>query len=580
MGTRMGLVALAWGRDASAFDLRDARRSADGATIALELAPRWSRDRQVFRLDAGAMFERTSWAYVHDLRVGSSELTVDAATRRIVREVDRDARGRVICEVDLGEWVDAGEGRSVPGRVRLRFPGQSFSVDDRFDWHPEGLWILRSGESRFDGREPERESVEGLAIDAPTPELDESLDRAARGVAALDAPAPAPPEPRHLVAGTFAVGKRIPLAGGLLEALAFTFPDVRDDDRPMIHWDHPDLRAVLTRPPGGEAPGSVLLVLYDEGGGPSGRRPRPSRPTGPRWSWTWGGPGARGRPVLVADGLRGGRPAADRPRGGPAGPGRRIVPGKTGDGSGRAGGRGGRPSRGVGQGRDADPRPPAGRRRPGVPGCRGGTRRPGPLEGHPGEGHARAARREGHTIAAASLDHEFRVEGEIHDAPGLAVPLRGPATGAGDLRVVVGLRTMVVGAPMGSTWGRFLDGSSPYPVELLLAGDEPAAWRRGLAALDYEMGMTRALRRGDDPGFAVIDEAAWGEIHRIVRPHGGRLAGLFPGAGGRPARAGPALPAGRLLGRQSAGRAVTPAPRRPRRGGARRGRGRSRSAWP
>ena len=271
MGTRMGLVALAWGRDASAFDLRDARQSADGATIALELAPRWSRDRQVFRLDAGAMFERTSWAYVHDLRVGSSELIVDAATRRIVREVDRDARGRVICEVNLGEWVDAGEGRSAPGRVRLRFPGQSFSVDDRFDWHPEGLWILRSGESRFDGREPERESVEGLAIDAPTPELDESLDRAARGVAALDAPAPAPPEPRHLVGGTFAVGRRIPLAGGLLEALAFTFLDVRDDaDRPMIHWDHPELRAVLTRPPGGEAPGSVLLALYDEGGRPVG----------------------------------------------------------------------------------------------------------------------------------------------------------------------------------------------------------------------------------------------------------------------------------------------------------------------
>ena len=133
-------------------------------------------------------------------------------------------------------------------------------------------------------------------------------------------------------------------------------------------------------------------------------------------------------------------------------------------------------------------------------------------------------------IAAASLDHEFRVEGEVYDAPKMAVPLRGPMAGAGDLRIAVGLRTTVVGAPMGSTWGRFLDGSSPYPVELLLAGDEPAAWRRGLAALDYEMGMTRAMRRSVDPDSARIDEAGWGAIHRIVRPHGGRLAALFPGA--------------------------------------------------
>jgi HEAT repeat protein len=80
-----------------------------------------------------------------------------------------------------------------------------------------------------------------------------------------------------------------------------------------------------------------------------------------------------------------------------------------------------------------------------------------------------------------------------------------------------------------------MDRTSPYPIESLLAGDDPEVWRRGLAVLDYEAGMGSARRSivdSDDPTF---DEKTWGDIHRVLRPHSDRLAALFP----RAAEAGP-----------------------------------------
>ena len=253
MGTRTSFVALDWGRNPSAFEVRDVRRDDDGKTVKLELAPRPTRERRRFGINAGAMFETTSWAYVHDLYVGFAELTIENATHRIIREVDHGYKGETHCEIDLGEWIDIGEGRSVPQHLRFRFPGQQFTVDDRFEWRPERLWALKSGESRFDGKAPERETIADLAINAPVPVLEAGLKRANHAVAALEAPAAIKPDKRSLVTGRFALGVKIPLAGGRLQSLAFTFHRDDDDARePLRRWDHPTLRALLTPSPGAQ----------------------------------------------------------------------------------------------------------------------------------------------------------------------------------------------------------------------------------------------------------------------------------------------------------------------------------------
>ena len=176
MGTRINFAALDWARDPAAFAVQDVRPAADGTTIEVEIAP----TRRRYRMNAGAMFETTSWSYLHDIDVARSVLTIDAATHRIVREVDFGPKGKA-CEVTPSDWLDVGPAESVPLRLRLEFPESKFVVDDRFAWHPAGLWILKEGSSKFAESEAQRESIVDLKIDAPDPALfDTALILAAR----------------------------------------------------------------------------------------------------------------------------------------------------------------------------------------------------------------------------------------------------------------------------------------------------------------------------------------------------------------------------------------------------------------
>ena len=74
MGTRASFAALDWGRSPSAFVVRNVEQNASEKTRILRLTPT-GRD---YRINAGAMFQTTSWAYVHSIRIAKSELRVDA----------------------------------------------------------------------------------------------------------------------------------------------------------------------------------------------------------------------------------------------------------------------------------------------------------------------------------------------------------------------------------------------------------------------------------------------------------------------------------------------------------------------
>jgi hypothetical protein len=540
MGTRARFVALDWGRNPSSYDIRDLRRADDGKTMTLEIAPRWSRERRRVGINAGAMFETTSWAYVHDLYVAFAELTVETATRRIVREVDHGFKGDILCEIDLSEWLQVGEGRSVPQRLRFRFPGQQFTVDDRFEWRPERLWILKSGESRFDDKDPERETIDDLAINAPVPVLEAALERASKGVAALEAPAAIKPEKRSLVTGPFTLGVKIPLAGDRLESLAFTFHSDRKDARdPLRYWDHPTLQARLSQPPAGHeaaAGDTLLLILYDDQGRPvgsahaalpTGRAPvvldlRSFKSLGSAKTWSL--------TILSKDGPHPVAPAAPSPQTvAEAFP---VRPGES-------------------QVVQVDAVPDWHTPRDSAKETNVAPTRLRTIHfGDDGQGALNAtlelvSRHHWKDLVAkvtlvllddkdvpvgvGSLEHGYRVKSDIYDAANLAVPLQGRTARAGAARVVAGAQTVTVGGPMGSRWGMYMDATSPYPVESLLTGEDPEVWRRGLAVLDNAIG---GRRRGfvHDPDDPTIDEKTWGAIHRIIRPHGDRLAALFPNA--------------------------------------------------
>ena len=113
--------------------------------------------------------------------IGWAELTIDTANHRILREVDYSPKGKVECEIDFLDWHSAGAGSEVPLRIRLRFARQKFEVDCRFQWRDEGLWILKSGTAKFEGQPPQHETITELAINQPTPVLDDVLAQIERG---------------------------------------------------------------------------------------------------------------------------------------------------------------------------------------------------------------------------------------------------------------------------------------------------------------------------------------------------------------------------------------------------------------
>ena len=131
------------------------------------------------------MFHSSSSAYVHDLNIGSAELTIDASNHRILREVDYSPQGKVQCEIDFLDWHSAGAASEVPLHIRLRFPPYKFEVNYRFQWRDEGLWILKSSTAQFEGKPPQRETITELAINQPVPVLDEVLAQIDRGDKAL-----------------------------------------------------------------------------------------------------------------------------------------------------------------------------------------------------------------------------------------------------------------------------------------------------------------------------------------------------------------------------------------------------------
>lgn len=175
MGTRTCFVALDWGRHPDRYVVVDARPGEPGQTVLTLktnfLHPAFRDNRR--RINAGAMFHTTSWSYVHDLVAGRTDLLIDDATGRILREsadLGDDSRS-----IEFDRWIDLPNGDAVPGRIRIAMPGHHFHAEYEFHMPVEPLWILKAGRSWFDGKEPQTEELVDLQWDVAAPEVDRHL---------------------------------------------------------------------------------------------------------------------------------------------------------------------------------------------------------------------------------------------------------------------------------------------------------------------------------------------------------------------------------------------------------------------
>lgn len=284
LGTWANFVALDWGRRPGIFVVRSSRASDDGNTIVLEVHP-VIRD---YALAAGSMFysapgtyySMKPWSQIHGVKVERSEIVIDAETFRIVGEKDFSPEGELKCEIVFGDWEDVTAGQSVPRSIHLHFPDDGFDVEYRFQWRPEGLWILAGGCSAFSGQEPQIETVRDLKINESLPDLDDALTLVEESERYLEStgidcpkitlrtypfslgnPIPFPPaqSDADARAASLAIAD-LPAACPTVESLLFTL----HDDGGMVAE-----LGLRRKSKSNAASGSAILILFD------GTTPRP-----------------------------------------------------------------------------------------------------------------------------------------------------------------------------------------------------------------------------------------------------------------------------------------------------------------
>ncbi len=119
------------------------------ATYTLTLWPRGGA--QIF---TGTMLAFTSWAYMHDVQYHRAELTIEAATHRILREEDFDGEGKVVASYTFSNWLADAAG-AAPARINAVIPyerddrDQSLEMQAEFRFARPGVWLLDTVLSTF-----------------------------------------------------------------------------------------------------------------------------------------------------------------------------------------------------------------------------------------------------------------------------------------------------------------------------------------------------------------------------------------------------------------------------------------------
>jgi beta-lactamase regulating signal transducer with metallopeptidase domain len=268
-GTRLNIVALDWGRRPNDFEVTDFTDNGETQTVELRAAEGTHRDA---RLNIGAMFETSSWAYVPQMQFHRSLLTIDR-NRRIVKEVDY-LNDKVVAEVELTDWLTTADGQQAPGRIAIHVPEHKFQVDQTFHVVNDKLWILKSGKSQFEQMAAQTEEIVDLQMDAEVDPISQPLSEARSRLEEMNAAAANPPTIRLRGLTPFELGliNRFSEMGEGTNATEFRPTMLRfmpaDGSKSEAEiWPGLELVAELQFAPEAAttpADDALLIVLYDE----------------------------------------------------------------------------------------------------------------------------------------------------------------------------------------------------------------------------------------------------------------------------------------------------------------------------
>lgn len=279
MGTRINVVALDWGRHPERYKVIDARPAEAAGQTVLTIRPDYRHpdfreNRRRFPVNFGAMFHTMSWAYLHDLPAGWTDLRIEDATGRILQEsatVEKASRN-----IRFQEWLDLADGTSVPRHITVEVPGHQFHAEYHFHVPVKSLWILKSGKSWFDGQEPQHEEIVDLHWNADEPDVDRHLQKLQDGLQELDRPADEQQLTSH-PAAPLELGATVPLRWmgprdslcEVIESLKFTIHRAKTTESTWASRPTLSLDLNLSRPlPRMQTTGPMSIVLYDDNGRP------------------------------------------------------------------------------------------------------------------------------------------------------------------------------------------------------------------------------------------------------------------------------------------------------------------------
>ncbi|NLY02471.1 MAG: hypothetical protein GXY83_40845 [Rhodopirellula sp.] len=245
-GTQCMLAVFDVGRHPDTFAIESIERDEDNGRIKLTLRPALGR----YGVGIGGTLHfhhqsKSSRAYRRN--VGRVEIECDTKTRRPLHETDYDTDGAIVCKADFLDYLEVGEGEAVPQRIKVSMPhvAATVDVDYRFQWRPEGVWILQRATSQVALAEEHQsltQVVRDVKINEPSRALEEALAEAAATREYVEAEGTQAPSPLKVYA--FALGT--PVQAGKAQVL-FT---VSHDRRLMARVDSPQT----------ESPTSVVLV--------------------------------------------------------------------------------------------------------------------------------------------------------------------------------------------------------------------------------------------------------------------------------------------------------------------------------
>jgi hypothetical protein len=157
------------------------------------------------RLGSGTMLAFTSWSYVHHIRPSKEVVYIDADRKVPVHETLSSSWDEKVFEIDFADYLEVEPGQWAPRSIRIESKDY-FTCEYQFQLVAGKHWMLKEVVSWFKPEEKSRGVIEDVRIDGNREQLDDAL-RQVEATRKLFSGAGEPKRRLNVAAVPFALGR-------------------------------------------------------------------------------------------------------------------------------------------------------------------------------------------------------------------------------------------------------------------------------------------------------------------------------------------------------------------------------------